>query len=199
MLFRIAEITNIKTLTGRTLIEIAARFRTGIPRMPGFHYKSIVYLSVKNSISYTNSVYMSKYEIDTEYSWIQIRHLSNSFHVCGITKYLVIQSTACLQFFYAEFWKINKKRSGNDSWGQKFYLAAAQLSQHKSNNKLNQYTPLQLSWGGDNNVSTITSLWKHWRILWLYRTILCINRWESAKHKSFGHYSLLRRQLFQLK
>ena len=38
----IAEFTDNKTLTGRILIEIAARFHTGIPKIPRFHYKSIV-------------------------------------------------------------------------------------------------------------------------------------------------------------
>ena len=106
MLYSIAELTHNKTLTGTILIKIAARFYTGIPKIAGFHYKNIVYLS------------MSKYEIGTEYSRIQIKNLSNSFQVYGITIYLVIQSTACLQLFYTEFWKIDKKRSGNDSWGQ---------------------------------------------------------------------------------
>ena len=149
MLYRIAEFTDNKTLTGRILIEIAARFHTGILKIPGFHYKSIVHLSMKNNISYKNSTYMSSYEIDTEYSRIQINNLSNSFQVCGITIYLVIQSTEYLQFFYTEFWKLIKQE-----WKWLLETKAVSCSwsvvvKRQSNNKSNQYIPLQRSWAGN--------------------------------------------------
>ena len=84
ILFGITEFTANKTLTGRILIEMAARFHLGIPKMPGFHYKSIFHLIIKYSVSYTNSIYMSKYEMYKEYSRIQIRHLSNSFQAQNV-------------------------------------------------------------------------------------------------------------------
>ena len=144
---KIAEFTDNKTLTGRISIEIAARFRTVIPKIPGFHYKSIVYLSIKNSISYANSIYMSKYEMITEYSRTQIRHLNNSFQVCGLTIYLVIQSTAYLQFFYTEFWKLIE-RGVEMTPGDKSYILQM-VSHHKTRVMVNGTSyPHQLSWVG---------------------------------------------------
>ena len=56
MLFRIAEFTDNKTLTGRILIKVVARFLIEIPKIPEIH--STVYFSIKNSMLYTSSICM---------------------------------------------------------------------------------------------------------------------------------------------